>query len=379
MADRSVGDHAVEQLLKRELSRLPAGAASSECLDAEMLAAWAAGSIPAETSAGIEGHLASCDRCQAMLAVFVESEPPARVAASFWQRWAMPVLVPVAAASFAVFVWTSFDDRDGVPETTVARLEEPAGNAAAPVPGPAAQQAPSRAEAAPIAAMPRAPEPSAAVASETRAVGGGTFMVPSGREAADAAASSGAPRPAPASSAPVQNMPPTAPPAPAKAAAPAGPAASARVAAAAPRPDTPAAFAAAEGAGSAERARDIGGAGAAAPPVTFAPPAGDVRWRIAGGRLERSADAGSSWTAVPLASDVFVVAGVSPSADVCWVVGRAGQVLVSVNGQPFTRTSFDESADLVGVMASDALRATVQTADGRSFTTTDGGATWRER
>jgi photosystem II stability/assembly factor-like uncharacterized protein len=38
--------------------------------------------------------------------------------------------------------------------------------------------------------------------------------------------------------------------------------------------------------------------------------------------------------------------------------------------------SFSENADLVAVSATDASTATVTTADGRKFSTSDGGATW---
>ena len=45
------------------------------CPDAEQLAAWADGSIYGAAAEGIESHLADCDRCQAVIAAFVTSEP----------------------------------------------------------------------------------------------------------------------------------------------------------------------------------------------------------------------------------------------------------------------------------------------------------------
>jgi len=403
VADRSVGDRAVERLLRRELGQLSAEVHPSGCIDAETLAAWAAGSMPADTSTGIEAHLASCDRCQTMVALFAGSEPPAPVAAPpFWRRWTLRVLVPVAAASVVVLAWVGLTRDENPPaETMVARVERAGGEVPAPVPVPVAPGAPealanadasARTAAEPPASQPATQPPAGPAPAET----GGALIRPEPppvlRSAAglarQEAAGAAVPLPPPPAAAPSQNVPPPppppAPPAPASPPAPGPPptaAAAARAEAApagpaAPGPDAPAAFAAPGAADAAGRTLDIAGAGVAAQPVIFATPAGDVRWRIAGGRLERSTDAGSSWAPAPLAFDVFVVAGAAPSADVCWVVGRGGQVLISVNGQPFTRTAFNDSADLVGVTAIDALRATVQAADGRSFTTTDGGATW---
>ena len=71
-----------------------------------------------------------------------------------------------------------------------------------------------------------------------------------------------------------------------------------------------------------------------------------------------------------------LTAGSSPSRDVCWIVGRAGTVLLSTNGATWQRRPFPESVDLGGVRASSATNAVVTTADGRQFVTIDAGATW---
>ncbi len=69
-------------------------------------------------------------------------------------------------------------------------------------------------------------------------------------------------------------------------------------------------------------------------------------------------------------------AGSAPSASVCWVVGREGVVVRTTDGSRWTRLPFPNTADLVGVTASSADAATVVAADGRTFSTADGGATW---
>jgi photosystem II stability/assembly factor-like uncharacterized protein len=61
---------------------------------------------------------------------------------------------------------------------------------------------------------------------------------------------------------------------------------------------------------------------------------------------------------------------------VCWLVGRAGTVLLSTDGATWQLRTFPEGIDLVAVRATDAKTATVTASDGRLFSTTDGGATW---
>ena len=49
-----------------------------------------------------------------------------------------------------------------------------------------------------------------------------------------------------------------------------------------------------------------------------------------------------------------------------------------IDGLTWRRVAFPEAIELVGVRASDASNATVTAADGRRFTTTDGGKSWRQ-
>jgi photosystem II stability/assembly factor-like uncharacterized protein len=73
----------------------------------------------------------------------------------------------------------------------------------------------------------------------------------------------------------------------------------------------------------------------------------------------------------------IITAAAAPSGSVCWLVGQGGVVLLTVDGQTFQRMTFPEVTDLTAVQATSATRATVTSADGRMFTTTDGGASWR--
>jgi len=51
--------------------------------------------------------------------------------------------------------------------------------------------------------------------------------------------------------------------------------------------------------------------------------------------------------------------------------------LVSKDGQTWQRVEFPEAVDLVAIVAQNDSTATVTAADGRMFSTTDGGKTWR--
>jgi photosystem II stability/assembly factor-like uncharacterized protein len=103
-----------------------------------------------------------------------------------------------------------------------------------------------------------------------------------------------------------------------------------------------------------------------------------VRWRFAERAVERSIDSGRTWQPQTAGAASELLAGVSPSPSVCWLVGRSGLVLLSTDGETWSRLGFpDPKADIVSVSAPDSLAATVVTADGRRFQTADGGSTWR--
>jgi photosystem II stability/assembly factor-like uncharacterized protein len=102
------------------------------------------------------------------------------------------------------------------------------------------------------------------------------------------------------------------------------------------------------------------------------------RWRVlASGSVERTTDGGQTWEAILIDPTQTLTAGNAPSALVCWLVGARGMVLVTSDGVHFVRVPFPESTDLASVSATDAQHATVTAADGRAFTTADGGTTWR--
>lgn len=101
-----------------------------------------------------------------------------------------------------------------------------------------------------------------------------------------------------------------------------------------------------------------------------------VRWRIRGTAVERTVDAGATWTTQRTGTTVLLAAGSSPSPGVCWLVGRQGTVLRSIDGRSWQTLAFPEAIDLVRVDATGPETAVVTTADNRHFRTADGGKTW---
>ena len=88
---------------------------------------------------------------------------------------------------------------------------------------------------------------------------------------------------------------------------------------------------------------------------------------------------GPMWPAPPSDTAGQITAASAPSAAVCWIVGRAGTVVRSTDRQTWQRVSFPLPVDLSTVTATDVQSATVETVDGRRFSTGDGGVTWTQQ
>jgi photosystem II stability/assembly factor-like uncharacterized protein len=102
-----------------------------------------------------------------------------------------------------------------------------------------------------------------------------------------------------------------------------------------------------------------------------------TRFRLLrGGGVQRSADAGATWQTEETGITETLTGGSSPSPSVCWLIGPSGTVVLSTDGRSWRRRPFPESVDLRSISASDGDHATVTTADGRVFVTTDGGQGW---
>ncbi len=110
--------------------------------------------------------------------------------------------------------------------------------------------------------------------------------------------------------------------------------------------------------------------------ITTANPS--VIWRVGvAGQIELSRDSGRTWTGQASNVSVDLAAGSAPSETVCWVVGRAGTVLRTIDGEHWEKLSPPTATDLIRVRAPDALHATVVAANQQRYITADGGKTWR--
>ena len=107
-------------------------------------------------------------------------------------------------------------------------------------------------------------------------------------------------------------------------------------------------------------------------------PDASVRYRLVnGGFVSRTTDGGATWNAQLVSANAKLVAGSAPSAKVCWVVGNKGTIYRTTDGASWRKIPAPAQADLTAVDAKDASSATVTLTDGKKFSTSNGGKTWR--
>ena len=401
-------DRSLDRLLRRRVDPRSDDRATDACLDAEIVAAWMENSLSRDERAAAEQHAAGCARCQVLLASVARTAPQAPPRA-WWRPLATPWLIPFAAAAIALTLWVSVDrEREHVallPETAAksARAQAPEPQAQ-PAAGASAQSAAARdKDAATLARAPKQTGDAKTRAKEkslidlARRTEGGV----AGGQSIDALRQLERPRADETASTVVPERP--AVPSPSAApAAPLPPAASAAAkASAVPVPGKPASAGLAETlAVAAETPRLAGAAGGriagrtansvARRVVDVVSPEPAFRWRISGTSIERSTDGGVTWmpqpgppTVLGLRSGtastlpaVTLTAGSSPSRNVCWLVGDGGAIALTTDGATWRRLPFPDAVTLTAVRAIDDKSAVVTTADGRQFSTADGGATW---
>lgn len=329
-------------------------------LDAETVAAWMDGGLDATSLAAAEAHASNCERCQALLATVAKTLPPdAPVVSGFsrmWRWW----LAPIAATAAAVALWMVVP-QDAMRPASVAPDTEMAHKSSEPA--PSVQSVPPPAAVVESPAKPASPPPSGGRAAESRR------NVPAlRRDQAKDAEGKGKLADAQGSKvvAPRDRQEKREANLERAAAAPAEPSPAA--------PAPPAAAVADNTLGSVAQLRKQ------TSPVEFVSPDPKFRWRVTGSTIEHTQDGGRDWIPVRLTVNEIITGGSAPAPLVCWVVGRRGLVLLATDGTNFTPLPFPERVDLTSITAADARRATVTTADGRTFQTTDSGRNWqRER
>jgi hypothetical protein len=113
--------------------------------------------------------------------------------------------------------------------------------------------------------------------------------------------------------------------------------------------------------------------------VAIPAPSGKVLWRAASaGIIQRSTDAGSTWTQQKSGVAAELLAGSATSDKVCWMVGRTGTIVRTTDGgKHWRKVRAPVEDDLDSVSAVDAQQATVSAASShKSYKTADGGRTW---
>jgi len=103
-------------------------------------------------------------------------------------------------------------------------------------------------------------------------------------------------------------------------------------------------------------------------------------WRTGpAGLIEFSSDRGASWSRQPSGVLVDLLAGSAVSDKICWVAGRAGTVLLTVDGGAhWNLLALPMNEDVGAIRATDALHAKVWNIQrSKAFETKDGGVTWQ--
>jgi len=359
--------------LLRETLRGSTAPAQSGCLDADTLAAWSDGTLRRRERASVESHAASCARCQALLAAMARTAPPTAPARSW--RVSIAWLAPLAAAAVALLVWINVPTAP-LKKATFEKAAQDARPAPATVTSQVAQaeRAPSPAAEPPTASADRRPALKAAVQPNVaKAPPAAVAPAPLAKaEREKRAAATGA------TESSIRTEPPTAAPKDAAARADAAAPTQSNLAAAAPPPAPMALARAAEDQATSRLRAQAAAAKLSTTATEILSPTANVRWRIlAGGSVARSADSGATWQTQSTGVSTTLTAGSAPDANTCWLVGRGGTVVVSSDGRSWQRVPFPEAIDLTSIRASGRTAATVTAADGRTFTTTDGGTTWR--
>jgi len=332
---------------------------TDSCLDAETMAAWADGGLSGEALESVQAHVADCARCQALAGALarIEAAAPSVQPSRYTRGW-LAWLVPLTAAAAGVALWVAVPrDRGVAPEKR--STSAPASTAIV------ARQPPAEAPTKEPAAL------ADGLLSDAARNARAKNVVPGSVARQDAAADQievdKADRTQPSPSNAIRLF---------------GTAAQADAGMRAAAPTAPGAVPSAAQLPAPLRSeastRVLARAGARGV-VVVASPDPSIRWRIAGSVVERSTDGGGGWEDVPTGVTAELTAGAAPSTTVCWVVGRGGVVLLSTDGRSWRHPTFPEPTDLSSVSATDALVASVTTADGRVFVTTDAGLTWTRR
>ncbi len=402
MKDAGKNSEPLDAILRRAMRERP-DAPTPECADPESLAAYWDKSLAAAERERLEAHFADCARCQMQLAAIARAGEPTIDATQasgvpWYRRW--QVAIPALAAVAAIVVFIAMrrpvnQEPQSDQLVAMAKHEAPPVELAHPAPAPAAQvAAPASPPAAPaneIAMNEPSTRPEAMAQREaTRAHHAEQAPAPAPAVPAVAATASSelAMSEAKQAAAPrAQAMSAYAPHAfERQAAAPAARAMTmAAQAGAAPgnagaHPLAGAAIGAAVGvpigAVGGAASQNYAAASGAAMLVTISPPDRSVTWIIGKNGMLRRRDADGTTQIQHSGVSTDLLAGAAPSATVCWIVGRSGTIIRTTDGEHWVLITSPTADNLAAVSASNTNDATITTASGQSFATSDGGLSW---
>jgi hypothetical protein len=401
-------DDVIDRWMRRARSVQAGAGPNDACLDAEVMAAWTDGGLSADALKLVRAHVAGCARCQVLAAVMakLDSAGEAEVAESRrparrpWLTWFAPLAAAAAAVTIYVFIPRQppgTDDPAAPAQMAKARAAAesnvPSANAAPVAPAPAQEPARDdfRQNAPKLTAKAQDPQVAKREA-DRKDLADRQAAVGTREEIQRERAQQTVTEPKKADAKPAASVPPPIPPPP-PATVPTGVATALPPPPAAPPPATQSNALGQAGATRVAGAGRGGGGGAAARPAEafretdalsdvvtreIASSDPNVRWRIRGTLIHKTTDGGQTWLPVApvMTLKSELTAGAAPSPTTCWLVGKAGTVLLTTDGQKWEQLKFPAPTDLSAVRATDARTATVTTVDGREYSTIDGGNTW---
>jgi hypothetical protein len=391
-------DKPMVDLLRRGLASLPG--AGQACPDPEILAAYSERSLDADETARSELHFSHCARCREQLAAMVrsgelvgaaeEERPQTQRMPWIWDwRWLAPaaavlvfvaLLIPLRTVrhpgeeSLVAMNHAPAPPLSGSgPAHTSPQLNSAKSDVAPPVPsrelpekpgGRAATSPPNNGNYKELATP--AKPPAVSGSNATPGVGGASMPAGTSQAATAVTVSPPAAQPAPAPDHPISPDVPTT-----------GPAYAGTNGAALTTENKKMAVMV-RNRSLAQTESMMVEAGDQTSTRTLVPtPDPQVLWRFSSARfVERSSDAGATWRVQWTNAGAHLMAGVAPTADTCWLVGREAMILLTTDGRKWKTINPPADADFVGVAATDAFSATVTTSDDHRFTTSDGGKHW---
>ena len=345
----------MDRLVDRTLRASPAAPPTEACLPADTVAAWMDGTLTAVERAAAEAHAADCERCLALVAAVVRTTPATAPALCWWRP--VRFLVPLTTAAAALVVWMVIRAPGPGPIVIPSSGDRPVDAAASSPASRPVESAPAAERDASPRTLADARQPPSTPAAPPLRDEQKIEARPRASAAIDAVRNPAAARPPASAAETIAPVPQLSPPAD-TASRPSAP------------PPAPAPTARADSmAGTVQLQRRAA--------TVIQSPDARVRWRVDGASVSRSADGGVPWATQTTGVTGELLAGAAPSPSVCWIVGRGGVVLHSVDGVTWRRVDVpDPAAHLTAVAAADARTATVTAADGRRYRTVDGGRTW---